>query len=223
MRKIRAIRPRGPYHLGGLCVAGLLAYEVAAQLTAAGEEVGAVVMLDALNLREFMAGTGKKLLASRARFHWKKLTAGSLADAWRYLVERFNDRVANIRTITSASVSYSVTYANGYPPGLAQLGGIVVPATCNASILVDTTLSSAPNQKSGYQFTYTGQGGTVTNSPAGCSTPGYNGYLLTAVPLVQGVSGNVSYCSTEQGVIFMDPNGSTPATQAACLAMRTLQ
>ena len=131
--------------------------------------------------------------------------------------------VANIRTITSASVSYSVTYANGYPPGLAQLGGIVVPATCNASILVDTTLSSAPNQKSGYQFTYTGQGGTVTNSPAGCSTPGYNGYLLTAVPLVQGVSGNVSYCSTEQGVIFMDPNGSTPATQAACLAMRTLQ
>jgi amino acid adenylation domain-containing protein len=99
VRKIRAIRPHGPYHLGGLCVAGLLAYEAAAQLTAAGEEVGTVVMLDALNLREFMAGTGRKLLASRARFHWKKLTAGSLIDAWRYLAERFNDRVANIRAV----------------------------------------------------------------------------------------------------------------------------
>ena len=131
--------------------------------------------------------------------------------------------VANIRTITSASVSYSVTYTNGYPPSLAQLGGVVVPATCNAAILVDTTLTNAPNQKSGYQFTYTGEGGTVAASPAGCTTPGNNGYLLTAVPLVPGVSGNVSYCSTEQGVIFMDPNGSTPTTQAACLAMRTLQ
>jgi type IV pilus assembly protein PilA len=131
--------------------------------------------------------------------------------------------VANIRTITSASVSYSVTYANGYPPGLAQLGGVVVPATCNASILVDTTLTSAPNQKSGYQFSYSGQEGTVTNSPASCATPGFNGYLLTATPLVQGVSGNTSYCSTEQGVIFMDPNGSTPTTQTACLAELTLQ
>jgi type IV pilus assembly protein PilA len=131
--------------------------------------------------------------------------------------------VANIRTITSASVSYSVTYANGYPPGLAQLGGVVVPATCNASILVDTTLTNAPNQKSGYQFSYSGQEGTVTNSPVSCATPGFNGYLLTATPLVQGVSGNTSYCSTEQGVIFMDPNGSTPATQTACLAERTLQ
>ena len=131
--------------------------------------------------------------------------------------------VANIRTITSAAVSYSVTYANGYPASLDQLGGIVVPATCNAAILIDTTLASAPYQKSGYQFSYTGEGGNVTNVPAGCTSPGVNGYLLTSVPLVQGVSGNVSYCSTEQGVIFMDPNGSTPGTQAACLAMRTLQ
>jgi amino acid adenylation domain-containing protein len=97
VRKIRAIRPHGPYHLGGLCVAGLLAYEAAAQLTAAGEEVGMVVMLDALNLRDFMAGAGKKLLASRARFHWSKLTSGSLIDAWRYIAERFIERAASIR------------------------------------------------------------------------------------------------------------------------------
>ena len=31
--------------------------------------------------------------------------------------------VANLRTITTASVSYWVTYSNGYPPSLASLGG----------------------------------------------------------------------------------------------------
>jgi amino acid adenylation domain-containing protein len=102
VRKIRAIRPHGPYHVGGLCVAGLLAYEVAVQLTDAGEEVGVVVMLDALNLRDFMAGASKKLLASRARFHWKKLTSGSLKDRRRYIAERFADRVATMRAGVNA-------------------------------------------------------------------------------------------------------------------------
>jgi thioesterase domain-containing protein len=96
IRKIRAIRPHGPYHLGGLCVAGLLAYEAAVQLTEAGEEVGVVVMLDALNLQEFMARPPKRLLASRLRFHWKRLTSGALQDRWGYLAERVAERAANL-------------------------------------------------------------------------------------------------------------------------------
>jgi prepilin-type N-terminal cleavage/methylation domain-containing protein len=131
--------------------------------------------------------------------------------------------VANIRTITSGTVSYSVTYSNGYPPTLATLGGITVPATCNAAILIDSTLASAPSQKSGYQFAYSGLGGNITSVPPSCASAGFNSYLLTAVPLVQGITGNMSYCSTEQGVIFFDPNGSNPSTQAACMALQTLQ
>ena len=111
VRKIRAIRPHGPYNLGGLCVAGLLAYEAAAQLTAAGEEVGVVVMLDALNLRDFMAGPAKGLLASRARFHWSKLTGGSLADAWRYLADRIADRAAALRAGADALWSEKLNQA----------------------------------------------------------------------------------------------------------------
>jgi type IV pilus assembly protein PilA len=131
--------------------------------------------------------------------------------------------VANIRTITSASVSYSVTYANGYPPSLASLGGIVVPATCNAAILIDSTLASDPSSKSGYQFTYTGLNGNITNPPPSCPAPGFNSYLISAVPLIQGTTGNMSYCSTEQGVIYFDPNGTQATTQAACFALQTLQ
>jgi type IV pilus assembly protein PilA len=131
--------------------------------------------------------------------------------------------VANIRTVTSATVAYSVTYSNGYPASLAVLGGLTAPATCNAAILIDSTLATAPNQKSGYQFSYQGLNGNISNPPASCGSPGFNSYLLTAVPLVAGWSGNMSYCSTEQGVIYFDPNGSNPATQAACTAFQTVQ
>lgn len=42
-------QPGGPYLLGGLCLGGLLAYEVASQLRGEGHEVAAVAMVDAEN------------------------------------------------------------------------------------------------------------------------------------------------------------------------------
>src|SRR5262249_21396628 len=35
VRKMRQVQPEGPYHLAGLCVNGVLAYEMARQITAA--------------------------------------------------------------------------------------------------------------------------------------------------------------------------------------------
>lgn len=45
--QIRAIRPLGPYHLLGWSVGGIVAHAMAAQLAAAGMEVGVVALLDA--------------------------------------------------------------------------------------------------------------------------------------------------------------------------------
>ena len=44
--EIRAIRPRGPYLLGGFSGGGLIAYEIARQLREAGEEVSGLILLD---------------------------------------------------------------------------------------------------------------------------------------------------------------------------------
>lgn len=132
--------------------------------------------------------------------------------------------VAGMRTIASGSVSYSVTYGNGYPPTLGTLGGVSgTAATCNAAILIDPVIAASPSEKAGYQFVYTGEEGNVTTVPVGCSTPGFNGYLLTATPLTQGLTGNMSYCSTEQGLIYFDPSGSTAGSQAACSALQPVQ
>src|SRR5690606_811941 len=44
IRALRALRPRGPYLLGGHCNGALVAYEMARQLTVEGEEVPLVVI-----------------------------------------------------------------------------------------------------------------------------------------------------------------------------------
>lgn len=46
--ELRAFKPHGPYHLGGYSFGGYVAYEMARQLRAAGEEVAAVVLIDSL-------------------------------------------------------------------------------------------------------------------------------------------------------------------------------
>ncbi|WNM31447.1 amino acid adenylation domain-containing protein [Streptomyces sp. Li-HN-5-11] len=46
IEQMRSVQPSGPYHLMGWSYGGAVAHEIAVQLQAAGEEVGALVMLD---------------------------------------------------------------------------------------------------------------------------------------------------------------------------------
>jgi aspartate racemase len=48
IEQIRAIRPKGPYYLGGWCYGGIVAVEMARQLIEGGEEVGIVAVMDAM-------------------------------------------------------------------------------------------------------------------------------------------------------------------------------
>ncbi|MFD0684690.1 amino acid adenylation domain-containing protein [Actinomadura fibrosa] len=47
VRQIRTVQPSGPYHLGGWSLGGLVAYEMAVRLQAAGEEIGLLALIDA--------------------------------------------------------------------------------------------------------------------------------------------------------------------------------
>jgi type IV pilus assembly protein PilA len=128
-----------------------------------------------------------------------------------------------VRTITTAAMVYSSTYNNGFPPTLATLGGIAsAPSTCNAAVLLDVLVTTAPNQKSGFTFGYTAVGPPVT-APAGCSAPGANAYLVTAVPNTVGVTGHRSFCSDEPGTIHFDTTGAVAGSQNACEALPALQ
>jgi len=51
---IRSVQPRGPYYLGGFCNGAVVMYEVARQLSLAGETVEALVLLDPPDLYFFI-------------------------------------------------------------------------------------------------------------------------------------------------------------------------
>ncbi len=130
--------------------------------------------------------------------------------------------VANLRTLTTGAEVYNTTYANGYPPNSAVLGGNTTTPSCDNALIVDNTIVLAPNQKSGYTFIYTGEDGNVPLA-AGCSAPGFMGFLTTAAPNNIGITGIRSFCSTEPGEIEYDETGATASSESACNALNTLQ
>lgn len=85
---VRDIRPHGPYRLGGLCTAGIMAHAVAVQLRTAGEEVELLVLAHAAHppkLRRF--GRIAKLV-SKLRYHVPLVLSAPSGKRWRYFVER---------------------------------------------------------------------------------------------------------------------------------------
>jgi type IV pilus assembly protein PilA len=120
----------------------------------------------------------------------------------------------NVRTITSASIIYYSSWANGYPPTLGSLSGTGTTSSCDQANLLDPLLSTAPYEKSGYKYSYTGELGPATQGP-GCGAPGFNGYLVTAVPLTT-TTGTDSFCSDEPATIHVDTSGAAIASQTTC-------
>jgi thioesterase domain-containing protein/acyl carrier protein len=50
--EIRKVQPHGPYLVGGLCCGGVLAFEIACQLQAQGEQVPFLAIIDAIDVKE---------------------------------------------------------------------------------------------------------------------------------------------------------------------------
>jgi type IV pilus assembly protein PilA len=92
--------------------------------------------------------------------------------------------VGTLRTINTASVSFSTTYGN-YPPALTDLGPSTSP-TSTAADLVDAPVASG--SKSGYNFTYASSGT-------------YQQYSIVANPITVGVTGQRYFFTDQTGVI----------------------
>jgi aspartate racemase len=89
--RLREVQPQGPYYLAGLCVNGVVAYEMACQLVAQGQQVAMLLMVDAQNpvyYRDFSQESWPKLLFNKTRFHSHKLTQGGLSGLPTYLAGR---------------------------------------------------------------------------------------------------------------------------------------
>jgi thioesterase domain-containing protein len=92
LKEVRAFQPQGPYYIGGSSFGGLVAYEMAQQLHAAGEEVGLLAFFDTNGpaYPQYLptATVWQKTLdrvRHRVNLHWENLRESHGRERVRYL------------------------------------------------------------------------------------------------------------------------------------------
>ena len=111
---LRKIQPKGPYLLGGWCLAGVLAYEMARQLTQQGELVELVAMFDSANPAYLRRFNKLELMIRRTLFwgnkttmHTRRLVGMNPRNAAHYLWERIGSlKQAARRTLWRLSYKF---------------------------------------------------------------------------------------------------------------------
>ncbi len=76
LKEIRSVQPEGPYLLGGECIGGMVAFEMAQQLHTQGEKVAVLILIDTVLLKKITQLTQPiyKTLhhwKARLKHHWK--------------------------------------------------------------------------------------------------------------------------------------------------------
>jgi amino acid adenylation domain-containing protein len=147
---LKRLRPTGPYRLGGYCHGGLVAYEMAKLLTAQGDVVESLVLVDAfcsnLRFRKFErlirlltgAGTAEAQLRRRARVYYRMhYYPWRLGRVWRmgwtekrHWSARVMRRLLGLRAVASPEpVDKAVSSANAAPTdGLGPVGRFIARA-----------------------------------------------------------------------------------------------
>ena len=102
---MRAVSPNGPYHLLGFSFGGLVAYEIAQQLHAAGAEVGMLAMLDTRQPDLMRGGPVHGSLVERVyrRMQLLYLRTYRRKGRLRYLWRRLQERIARRKYLYAAN------------------------------------------------------------------------------------------------------------------------
>jgi thioesterase domain-containing protein/acyl carrier protein len=123
---VRTVQPHGPYSVGGLCFGGVIAFEMAQQLRAKGEEVALVALLD----------SGIRLNVGRFEWWWRflwnfpldfpswltgclQLTRSQWLDVMKIKSAATKGRLANFFYSSAGAFQQ-----NGAPPSLRRLGQV---------------------------------------------------------------------------------------------------
>ena len=88
--EIRTVQPRGPYFLGGYCMGGTVAYEVAQQLQAAGDQVALLALFDTMNWHKIPVPEWSKTshAIERLAFHVASFFSLGSADKVKFVKEK---------------------------------------------------------------------------------------------------------------------------------------
>jgi type IV pilus assembly protein PilA len=110
---------------------------------------------------------------------------------------------ASLRTIATANVTYSSTYNVGYAGALTAMSPSTAPTSAQADLL-DSVLSAATPNKSGYVFTY-----AAANTSPASSSPNPS-FSVGATPVGPGSSGTSTFCTDQTNVVGRNTTGTAP-------------
>jgi len=90
IKEIRRVQPQGPYLLGGYCMGGTVAYEVAQQLAAQSEDVALLALFDTMNwhLVPLNFWTRSSHTAQQWRFHIASFLSPDFSGKRKFLREK---------------------------------------------------------------------------------------------------------------------------------------
>jgi thioesterase domain-containing protein len=130
--KMREVQPNGPYYIGGLCVNGVIAYEMANQLSTQGQQVGLLVLFDSQNptlYHDFSEESRYQMLRRRLVYHAQKLVRLQRKDFWPYVREKL-EGIPNRWKRMSWQLAYNLGRPND-ESDLHDLDRLVHPAANN--------------------------------------------------------------------------------------------
>jgi thioesterase domain-containing protein/acyl carrier protein len=88
VKEIRSLQPKGPYFLGGYCMGGTIALEMAQQLRSQGQQVALLALMDTLNWANITASSRLdvlRILFQKVAFHWKNFLLIDRKDKPRFI------------------------------------------------------------------------------------------------------------------------------------------
>jgi amino acid adenylation domain-containing protein len=101
--KILATQPKGPYIIGGQCVGGVLSFEVARQLKAAGEQVALLILLDTPNPSRLQSCDSLGLKLRYLRYLLSRVGQLGVRKSYLYIRELLHNRFADMLRTASAT------------------------------------------------------------------------------------------------------------------------
>ncbi|MEN8218026.1 MAG: amino acid adenylation domain-containing protein [Pseudomonadota bacterium] len=105
LNEVRTVQPEGPYLLGGECIGGLVAFEMAQQLQAQGQKVGLLVLIDTVLLKgmSYVTYPVYKTLElhhwkARLKHHWKTVPQLAPKKLLPYLFDKAKKAIGRVFT-----------------------------------------------------------------------------------------------------------------------------
>jgi amino acid adenylation domain-containing protein len=98
LEEIRTVQPEGPYYLGGVCLGGIVAFEMAQQLRMQGQEVALLAMIDSYYPKcpaFFRHGRFRSTIASRADYHLGEMLRLTSKEKLAYVLANIGRRTGS--------------------------------------------------------------------------------------------------------------------------------